>query len=371
MHIAMVVYSDLNYDFRVYREAEALAEAGHRLSLVAPDFGRPVDPVWDRFELIRPASDPNQSLRLRYPLFWSRARRALTSINADAIHAHDLDTLWPATRAAAHRSIPVVYDSHEYFTEQSGLVGRPLMQGFWWRLERRLIRRVHRTIAVSDSIARALRDRYRLPDVLTLRNLPPYRPVLESQRIRQVLGLDLETRVVLYQGGFLTDNGLREQIQAMADVAGAVFVLVGDGPCEEALKSQVLRAGLDQRVRFIPRVPFAQLHEYTCAADLGLCLIKGSGKSFFHSMPNKLFEYMMAGIPVLASDFPEMRAVVTETGAGRVAVPDDVSAIGRTIGEMLADTTALSRYASAARAAAKRYCWERESTRLIQLYEEL
>ena len=371
MHIAMVVYSDLNYDFRVYREALALEQAGHRITIVAPDFGTRPEEVWSRFELLRPTSDPTKSLRARYPLFWLEAGRFLSAIDADVIHAHDLDTLWPATRIAHRRHIPVVYDSHEYFIEQSGLTGRRLMRGFWSRLERRLIRRVDRTITVSDSIARALQARYRLDEVITLRNLPPFRAPVESRRIQEALGLDPELLVVLYQGGFLTDNGLVEQIEAMAAVGGAVFVLIGDGPCETELKKLVKVRGLEGKTHFIARVPFSQLHEYTCSADLGLCLIKGSGQSFYHSMPNKLFEYLMAGLPVLASDFPEMRAVVEQSRAGRVVAPDDVQAVGGSIREMLNDPAAMREYAAASRQAAHRYCWEREADKLLQLYNSL
>jgi glycosyltransferase involved in cell wall biosynthesis len=368
MHIAMVVYSDLNFDFRVYREALALEQAGHNITIVAPDFGTKPEAVWNRFELVRPASDPSQTLRIRYPLFWLNARRALNALSADVIHAHDLDTLWPATEVARRRGIPVVYDSHEYFIEQSGLVGRPLMRGFWSRLERRLIRNVHRTITVSESIARELRDRYRLEEVTTLRNLPPFRSAVESRKIHQVLDLDPGLKVVLYQGGFLTDNGLAEQIEAVSTVSGAVMVLIGDGPCEAELMSIVRTRGLEKKIYFIDRVPFSDLHEYTCSADLGLCLIKGSGQSFYHSMPNKLFEYMMAGLPVLASNFPEMQAVVDESKAGRVTSPGDVQAVADTIRDMLADPMVLQKYAAAARLAAEQYCWERERSKLVQLY---
>ena len=371
MHIAMVVYSDLNFDFRVYREALVLQQAGHDITIVAPDFGTEPEAVWRRFNLVRPESDPSKSLRIRYPLFWLKAQGALSALDADVIHAHDLDTLWPAVRAARRRDLPVIYDSHEYFIEQSGLVARPFMRGVWSRLESRLIHRVHRTITVSGSIARQLQDRYLLDQVITVRNLPPFRAVVDSRKIHDVLNLDPTLMVVLYQGGFLTDNGLAEQMEAVAMVPGAVMVLIGDGPCEAELKSLALARGLQKKVYFIARVPFSDLHEYTCSADLGLCLIKGSGQSFYHSLPNKLFEYMMAGLPVLASNFPEMRAVVNDSKAGRVEAPENVQAVGRAIRDMLADPHALRRCAGAARRAAEQYCWERECSKLVELYNAL
>ena len=372
MHICMVVFSDLNFDYRVYREATSLHQAGHCISIVAPEFGTASLQGWDDFEIHQIPLDPARSLRLLYPLFWHRSHRHLRALRADAYHAHDLDTLWPAARAARSGNVPLIYDSHEFWTEQSSLVQRPSIRAFWAHLEQRLVKQADRTISVSASIAQALQERYQLEKVTVLRNLPLYRAPVESQRIHVELDLGPDRKILLYQGGFLTENGLAEQIETMADLDDAMaFVLIGDGPCEAALKAQVLQAGLQEKVYFIPRVPFRQLHSYTCAADVGLCLIKGTGKSFYYSMPNKLFEYMMAGLPVLASDFPEMRAVIQDSGAGEVVDPQDVPAIRGCIRDLLGDPARIQAYSKAALQAAHRYNWEQEACKLTRLYASL
>ena len=371
VHICMVVFSDLNFDYRVFREASSLHQAGHQVSIVAPAFATTPLKGWDDFEVHLISMDRSRSLRLLYPLFWRRARRLLLSVRADAYHAHDLDSLWPAARAARKRHVPLIYDSHEFWIEQSSLVHRPSIRAFWAHLERRLMRQVDRTITVSDSIARSLQERYQLETVAVLRNLPLYRPPVESRLIHAELDLDPGRFIALYQGGFLTENGLAEQIEAFAEIDGVAFVLIGGGPCEAALKAQAWQAGLQEKVYFIPRVPFGELHTYTCAADLGLCLIKGTGKSFYYSMPNKMFEYMMAGLPVLASDFPEMRSVIQQSGAGQVVDPQDIGAIRRCIQDLLGDPTRIQAYGEAALRAAQHYNWEQEADKLIQLYNEL
>ena len=370
MHIGMVAFSDLNFDYRIFREATCLRQAGHAVSIVAPDFGGG-PPAWDDIEIRPVPADRSASLRLAYPLFWHRAHGLLADLRADAYHAHDLDSLWPAARAARRRNAALVYDSHECWIEQSSLVGRPLVRSFWARLERRLLPQVDRTITVSASIVRWFQERYGLEQVALVRNLPQYRKPLESQRIRAELGLGPERPIVLYQGGFLTENGLAEQIGAVAGVEGAAFVLIGDGPCESQLKALVSREGLADRVYFISRVPFAELHSYTCSADVGLCLIKGTGKSFYYSMPNKLFEYLMAGLPVMASDFPEMRAVVRDSGAGQVADPEDGPGIRRSVADLLRDADRRAEYRRAALEAAGRYNWEQEAPNLVRLYASL
>ena len=367
-HICMVVFSDLRFDYRVFREASALHQAGHRISIITSVFSP--DPLsdWSGFDLHTIPFQRSSSLRLSYPRFWHQAHRLLRHLRADVYYAHDLDALWPAARAARRFDAPLIYDSHELWLDQSALVQRPTVRAFWSQLEKRLIKRVTHTIAVSPSIARTLEQRYGLDAVTVVRNLPLYREPVPGNLIRDRLQLPAERPVALYQGGFLLHNGLADQVEAAADLDGAALVLIGDGPCETALKNQVARAGLEETVYFIPRVPFRELHAYTCSADLGLCLIKGTGQSFYYSMPNKLFEYMMAGLPVLASDFPEMRSVIRQSGAGEVIDPADVAAIGQKMRAILGDAQKRLAYRRAALAAAPHYCWEGESDKLVRLF---
>ena len=373
MRVCMVLFGDLRYDFRVFRQADALRCAGHEVVLVTSDFGGQLPPVWNDFELRRIPLDRSISLRRTYPLFWLRAARLATAAGADVYHAHDLDALWPSARAAARVGAHLVYDSHELFVEQSSLVHRPGVRGFWRWLERRLIRRVGRVLTVSSAIADSLQRTYGLeqPPVL-VRNLPPFREPVAGDGLRQALGLvgDREP-LVLYQGGFLTGNGLPEQIAAMNRIREGRLVLLGSGPTEESLRGQVAALGLDDRVLFLPRLPFPQLHALTCGADLGLCVIQPTGNSFLWSMPNKLFEYLMAGLPVVAGDTPEIRRVIEETEAGVLVDPGDPGAIAEAIRELLADEPRRRHMAEAARRAAERYCWEREVPRLLQTYGQL
>lgn len=374
MRICMVLFGDLRFDFRVYREARALANAGHAVSLVASDFDSgPLPPEWSAFELQLIPIDRSRSLRASYPLFWRRAAHCAQVTCADVYHAHDLDALWPASRAARRRGVPLVYDSHELFTGQSSLVGRPAIRGFWRLWERRLLRRVDRVITVSDAIAADLRRRYHLASLPTvIRNLPPWRQPVVDSPLRTALTLtDDPQPLALYQGGFLTDNGLAEVIEAMRRIDHGRLVLLGGGPTEAALRAQVAAAGLLDRVRFLPRVPFPELHAWTCGADFGVCVIKPTGDSFAWSLPNKLFEYFVAGLPVLAGDTPQIRQVIADTGAGILADPQDPSSIADALRRLFADVERRSQLGSAARQAARSYCWESEAPRLLALYDSL
>lgn len=373
MRVCMVLFGDLRFDFRVYREAVALRAAEHEIVLVTSDFGGRLPTVWDDFEIRRIPVDRSKSLRRTYPVFWHRAAGLAWEVDAEVYHAHDLDALWPAARAAGRRGARLLYDSHELFVEQSSLVHRSGVRGFWRWLERRLVRRVDRVLTVSAAIADNLRQAYDLePPPVLVRNLPPFREPVAGNGLRQALGLDGDDEpLVLYQGGFLTDNGLAEQITAMSRIDAGRLVLLGSGPMEESLRSQVASLGLRDRVRFLPRHPFPQLHALTCGADLGLCVIKPTGNSFLWSMPNKLFEYLMAGLPVLAGDTPEIRRVIEDTGAGVLVDPQDPDAIADALRELLADEPRRRHMGAAALRSAHRYCWEQEAPRLLEAYAQL
>ena len=150
MHICMVAFSDLRFDYRIFREATSLHQAGHRLSIVSTAFT--TDPLvgWDDFEVHLIPIDRSRSLRMLYPFFWKEAGRRLAGIEADVYHVHDLDALGPGVRAAKRRDRPLVYDSHEFWIEQSSLVNRRIMRGFWSQLEKRLMRNADRAIAAGD-----------------------------------------------------------------------------------------------------------------------------------------------------------------------------------------------------------------------------
>ena len=373
MKICMVVFADLPFDYRVYREAYSLQKAGHDLTIISSDFRQePLPQVWQSFD-VRPIDiDRSQSLRVTYPRFWQIAGKIAREAHAEVYHAHDLDALWPASRAAACHDAILIYDSHELFCEQSSLAQRPAISFFWRRLERRLIKRARHVITVGNAIADRLHETYHLAhEPVVLRNVPIYKKPVASQYLQQQLRIGPGEPIALYQGGFLTDNGLAEQIQAMQFVEAGHLALVGSGPTEQGLRKLTEKLQLQERVHFLPRVPFQDLHHVTCSADLGLCVIKPSGRSFAWSMPNKLFEYMMAGLPVLAGDTPEIRRVVEATDAGLIVDPLDPLAIAAALTQLLQDPDGRDELASAARFAARRNCWEVESQKLLDLYTRL
>ena len=145
-------------------------------------------------------------------------------------------------------------------------------------------------------------------------------------------------------------------------------MVVGYGYHRPTLEADVRRRGLTDRVKFFGPIPNDELLRWTAAADIGLCNIVNSSLSYYTSLPNKLFEYIIAGVAVLGSDSPEIGRIVTEEGIGEVADPVDPADLARAAQAILDD---LHRYRSATTAAARKYNWSIEERKLLEVYEIL
>ena len=157
----------------------------------------------------------------------------------------------------------------------------------------------------------------------------------------------------------------------MPDVEGAALVFLGEGPLQPVLEAHVRRLGLEQRVRFLPMVPPDELLRATASADVGACLIEGITLSLRLALPNKLFEYLMAGLPVLASDLPELRRVVAGYDVGLLVDWQDQAALVRALRDMVEHPERRARWASHAPRVLETFNWEAASERLQRIYRDL
>lgn len=262
--------------------------------------------------------------------------RVLRPLEVDAIWANDLDTLLPAYVMARLKGVPLVYDSHEFFTEAAGLTGRPFQRNVWLALERLLFPRIPSVITVNDAIANAYAERYPRAAAgrpLVVRNMPRFRNNKAAQGAgwRKQLGIPASAPFLILQGAFLdVDRGVKQAVEALAVHEDWYLVVVGAGVEWDWAQSQVGR--FNGRLIMRPKMPFEELRGLTAAADMGLSLDQGVHGNYYLSLPNKLFDYIHAGIPVVASSMPEVARVVNEWRIGQVL--DDASPGG--LGEAVA-----------------------------------
>jgi glycosyltransferase involved in cell wall biosynthesis len=296
--------------------------------------------------------------------------RAGLATGAAVWHSHDLNTLGVGSRCKRKRpGTRLVYDSHELATQRSRM--RRLRR--WWAgwTERRGLRHVDELIMTTRSRAQYMVDRYGIEFPTLVRNVPEIIDIEAGWDLHERLEIPTDRRILLYQGSIQEYRGIEESIDAVTMLEGCVLVIIGYGYHRPVLEEMVRERGLDDVVKFFGPIPNDELLYYTASADVGMCVIRGQSLSYRWSLPNKLFEYMMAGIPVVASDFEEMGRVVQEEGVGTVCDPDDPASIAAAVRAIVDDPAAAERYRAATRDTITRYHWGVEEQALLDLYRRV
>ena len=239
---------------------------------------------------------------------------------SDLLVSNDLDTLLPGFLISKIKRVKLVYDSHEYFTGVPELQNRPFVKGVWRTIERSVFPRLKHVMTVSDSIADQYMTEYGIRP-LTVRNCSPGSGSLAGYS-RQELGIDpCKLLLVLQGGGINIDRGGEELIMAMSKTGNAVLFIIGSGDVLPLLMDMVNTEGLADRVRFFPKMPWQEMMRYTKSADAGFSLDKNTNINYRFSLPNKLFDYISAGIPVVAGDLPEVTRIITDHSCG-IIIPE-------------------------------------------------
>ena len=307
---------------------------------------------------------------LSYIDYYKRSLKIILEDPADIYHAHDLNTLPLAVIAANRTGGRIIYDSHELFTEISNM--SPLERLFARALERILIRHAHKVVTVNESIANELIKRYTINKPTIIMNCPTKFSNDNNIRhkiIQSILNINNNEPIILYQGGFSPHRGLDNLILATYYLTRGVLVLMGWGKLENELKRLVYEMHLENKVFFLDPVPQDVLIYYSSSAHLGVIPYQAVSLNNYYSTPNKLFEYIAAGIPVVGSDFPELKRIIEGYNIGRTFNPEDPKDIARAIEEVLNDPKQYEEMQKNVRRAAEIFNWENESQKLLELYD--
>ncbi len=282
---------------------------------------------------------------------------------AQLLFSNDLDTLLPNYLTHLIKRIPLVYDSHEYFTETPELVNRKGVQRVWKSIEAHIFPKLRDVITVNHSIARLFKERYG-NEIHVVRNIPPAYSQVEKKQ-KKDLQIPEDKPVILLQGaGINIQRGAEELVKAMQYVNDAHLLIIGGGDVIDILKADTGTLHLSAKITFLPKMPFEALRQYTAMADLCLTLDKDTNINYRYSLPNKLFDYIHAGVPVLASRLPEIEQIIDKYRVGETIESHDPKKLAAKINAMLADKTQLRQYKDNCRRAAKILNWENEQENL-------
>lgn len=315
--ICLVFLGNPFLDSRITNLSNSLREDGFNVSVIGFDWftlkENKVDSSWKVFRISKSKISFFFYLKFILILF-----RELIKTDAHIYFAEDFYTLPLVTFFAKLKSAKVFYNSREIYAYIGGLHSRPYLQKLITAIERFFIKKVDLVLTTGKLDSEFLEKFYSLPKTSVVRNIPLYQKPNVEINFREMFGISEDKLILLYQGIIIPGRGIANIIEALPKIPSAVLILLGDGPNKEDFKNISVRLKIEDRVIFAGAYSQKELINYTAAADVGLSLIENISISYYHALPNKLFEYIMAQIPVLSSNLPQMKNIVESYKVGEV-----------------------------------------------------
>ncbi len=367
--IAVVsVINDLVTDSRVNKTCNVLIESGYDVVLIGRKLPNSLEiPNWSfkaqRMNLIfkqGPFFYFFFNLRLFFKLLFTKA---------DLLFANDLDTLLPNYLVSKIKNIPLIYDSHELFCDVPELINSSFKRNIWLKIESAIVPKLKTCITVNDSIATIFEKKYKVK-FNVVRNisdiLPDFVPATKQQ-----LNLPTDKKIILLQGaGINIDRGAEELVEAMVYVENAILLIIGGGDVWHLLEEKVKVLNIKEKVILIKKIPKKELMSFTFNADLGISIDKNTNLNYYNSLPNKIFDYLHAGVPILASKLPEIEKIILKYKIGWLIDSHEPKQIAEVINKIFSSSE-LMQYKQNTSLAAKELNWTNEKQNYLKLIKEI
>ena len=377
--IILSVTNDLFSDQRVDKVCNTLTKMGFHVTLVGRRYRNSPKLPARNYQTKRlhlffktgPLFYAEFNLRLFFYLWFKKV---------DILVANDLDTLLPNVLIKKIRNKKLVYDAHEYFCGILEIQHRPRIKKIWQHIEKYCFPKTDVVITVSQSIAEKYKEEYG-KEVAVVRNIPvlhagaqnfvpqPAPPTCAPQPAPPTRAPQPEKPVIILQGNAIhKDRGGEEIIEAMPFIYNATLLVVGQGDMVPAMQERVIKLGLQERVTFTGRVTPETLRNYTASADLGIAFDKNVSPNHYYSLPNKLFEYIHAGTPVISSNLPERKRIIEQYEVGVVLSDLAPQTVADAINAILENKALLTQLKENCRTAAQELNWENEEKVVKRLF---
>ena len=377
--IAMFVFNAFTNDSRVLKEATSLQKHHFDVTVIAhQDIGVEKEEVIGdikvrRFSYLDRKITKSTLSKLKAYLLYVKESIAYSK-DFDILHCHDLNTLPIGfiIKKFFNKNLKVVYDAHEHETEIRGLTG--FKQKITKSIEKFLIRYADKVITVSNAIAKDYEKLYHIPKPALVLNTPPYQEIDKKDIFREELGIHENQIIFLYQGGFSAGRGIEILLEAFQNMNKETnentpppcIVFMGYGPFEKLVQDTAQKY---KDIYFYPAVAPDVLLNYTSSADFGILFYENNCLNHDYCSPNKMFEYLMADIPVIASNLYEMKRLVKNNKIGIIAEENTVNGLQ----EAIVKATILDKEAlrTNIQKIKKIYNWEEQEKVLLTLYKDL
>ncbi|PQA94677.1 glycosyl transferase family 1 [Chryseobacterium shigense] len=352
-------FSNLYTDQRIEKVCQTLHEKGYEIELIGNDWKgaeqmeRPYP-----FSRIHLAS---KSLKTAYFEFnWKLYHQLRKKADHHTIlHANDLDALLPNYLISKKLNIPLIFDSHEIFSEMPAIQGK-MSQKLWRYLEKEIVPRLKWMITASESYAKWFHKKYGVSAVVVQnapRSLDPICEIPENN-----------PKIFLYQGSINPFRGIDKAIMAMHHLDGVVLKIAGTGPRKKEYEDLVLKENLQHKVTFLGQLKPEDLRKITAVADVGMSIEENGGESYLYSLPNKVLDYIQSRVPVLLADLPEMQKIKKQFDVGEIILDHHPENIAIAVDKIL--NKGRKNYQVELQKASKALCWENEEVKLLEVFEK-
>ncbi|MCX8533356.1 glycosyltransferase [Chryseobacterium luquanense] len=354
-------FSNLYTDQRIEKVCQTLHKNGYEVELIGNNWGgaekmeRPYP--FSRIPLV------SKTLKTAYfefnwKLYWELYGKIKENQNV-ILHANDLDALLPNYLISKKYKIPLVFDSHEIFSEMPAVQGK-MSQKLWRYLQNKIVPNIEFMITASGSYGNWFQNRYGIQPII-VQNAP------------KKIDFNIEIphnqpKIFLYQGAINPFRGIDKAILAMHHLENVIFKIAGDGPKKKEYEDLVLKEKLQDKVQFLGKLLPEDLRKITVTADLGMSIEENGGESYLYSLPNKVLDCIQARVPLIMANLPEMLNIKNQFDVGEIIENHQPENIAAAIGKVL--DKGRKNYQPELEKASEILCWENEEIKLLEVFDK-
>ncbi len=287
----------------------------------------------------------------------------LIKTKADIFFAEDFYTLPFVTIIGKIKRAKIYYNSRELYAFIGGLRNRPILQSFIRLIEKFFIKKVDLVLTTGEMDSKFLENYYKIKNTLVIRNIPLFQRPTQVFNFRKQYNIPQNSLILLYQGVIIEGRGIPLIIKSLHQLNDCYFIILGEGEQKNNFQKLANEFNVSDRVIFAGVYEQSELINYTAGADIGLALIENISISYYHALPNKLFEYIMAGLPIIVSNLPQMKNIVENYKVGEVVDIEKGESIVPVIKKWKKNAALLNEYKKNCLIAAKELNWQEEYKR--------